>query len=75
MTKQEKRINYPMSESEMYELQNIKGVIKQERRKDELDRLIEVQQQKRVWKRVVFTSGSIIIILLFLAYLGWMQNV
>lgn len=75
MTKQENRSNYPMPESEMYNIQNIKGAIKQERRKDELDRLIEVQQQKRVWKRVVFTSGSIIIILLFLAYMGWMQNV
>lgn len=72
---QEKRKNYPMQESDMYDIQNIKGAIKQERRKDELDRLIEVQQQKKVWKKVVFTSGSIIIILLFLAYMGWMQNV
>jgi flagellar biosynthesis/type III secretory pathway M-ring protein FliF/YscJ len=75
MKNQEKRTNYPMPESEMYDIQNIKCAIKQERRKDELDRLIEVQQQKKVWKRVVFTSGSIIIILLFLAYMGWMQNV
>ncbi len=72
---QEKRKNYPMQESDMYSIQNIQGAIKKERRKDELDRLIEVQQQKRVWKKVVFTSGSIIIVLLFLAYIGWMQNV
>tara|TARA_Y100001960_G_scaffold323017_1_gene400625 strand:+ start:37 stop:258 length:222 start_codon:yes stop_codon:yes gene_type:complete len=71
----EKRKNPAMTDSEMYDIQNIKGAIKQERRKDELDRLIEVQQQKLVWKRVVFTSGSIIIILLFLAYTGWVQNV
>ena len=46
----ENRTNYPMPESEMYNLSDINEFIKKERRHDELDRLREVRQQKQVWK-------------------------
>ncbi|HAG53601.1 MAG TPA: hypothetical protein DCL21_07435 [Alphaproteobacteria bacterium] len=71
----EKRNSYPMCERAMYKLNNINQFIEKERRQDELDRLLEVRQQKKVWKTVVFIAGSIILILLFLAYRGYMQNV
>ena len=46
----ENRTNYPMPESEMYKLSDINQFIEKERRHDELDRLREVRQQKKVWK-------------------------
>tara|TARA_Y100000588_G_scaffold212932_1_gene226992 strand:- start:120 stop:335 length:216 start_codon:yes stop_codon:yes gene_type:complete len=46
----ENRANYPMPEQDMYKLDDINEFIKKERRHDELDRLIEVRQQKQIWK-------------------------
>lgn len=72
--KKEKRANTPLTESEMFEISDINEFIKKERRHDELSRLYEIRQQKKVWEITVFSCGTIILILLFLAYLGYTQN-
>jgi len=70
MTKQENRTNYPMPESEMYQLSDINQFIEKERRHDELDRLREVRQQKKVWLSVVGISAVVNSIFLLLAFMG-----
>ncbi len=70
MTKQENRTNYPMPESEMYNISDINQFIEKERRHDELDRLREVRQQKKVWISVVGISAVVNSIFLLLAFMG-----
>tara|TARA_Y100001960_G_C14392215_1_gene689255 strand:- start:278 stop:493 length:216 start_codon:yes stop_codon:yes gene_type:complete len=70
MTKRENRTNYPMPESEMYQISDINQFIEKERRHDELDRLREVRQQKKVWLSVVGISAIVNIIFLLLAFMG-----
>lgn len=71
----DKRKNPTISDKEMYKLSPIDEFIKQERRHDELDRLNEVRQQKKVWKTTVRIAEFIVISLLILAYMGWKNNV
>lgn len=66
----EKRKNYPMTEQEMYKLSPIDEFIKEEKRHDELDRLNEVRQQKKVWLSVVSVSAIVNSLFLLLAFLG-----
>ena len=48
----ERRSDYPRCENELYKLPNIDKHIQSERREDELDRLREVREQKRTWKKI-----------------------
>ena len=48
----ERRSNYPRPETDMYK-GNVDTYIKTERRKDELDRLQDVREQKKAWNRTV----------------------
>lgn len=68
---EEKRINASKTEHELYKMKDINQFILNERRKDELDRLYEVKQQKKVWKATVFSAGTILVILLAFAYYGF----
>ncbi|MCP4355154.1 MAG: hypothetical protein GY793_05900 [Proteobacteria bacterium] len=72
--KQERRSNYPMPEEEMYSISDIKNFIDKERRHDELERLDEVKQQKRVWLIVVSLASSTLFIFIFLAIKGYINN-
>jgi hypothetical protein len=65
----ERRTNYPRSEKELYKL-NIKKEIPSERRTDELDRMREVKQQKRTWKRTIILCAAVNTGLLILALIG-----
>jgi len=73
--KPERRESYPMPESEMYKLSTINEVIKKERRVDELDRLYEVTQQKKVWRNVVFACGVVNLVLFSFALVGYLKDV
>jgi len=68
--KKERRKNYPMDEQEMYNLSPIDQFIEKERRHDELDRLNEVIQQKRVWLTVVGLSLCINLVFVIIVLLG-----
>lgn len=71
----EKRKNPMMTENEMYKLSSIKGFIEKERRSDQLDRLLEVRGQKKVWFSIVFASLMLNLALVVFAIMGYLQNV
>ncbi len=75
MTNQEKRKNYPMQESDMYNMSDLEKFIAKERRRDELDRLNEVMQQKKVWKRTVSFALFLIFVLLVLSWVGYANGI
>lgn len=51
--KDERRVDYPTDEQKLYNLTNLTEAMQTERRLDELDRMYEVYQQKRLWWLVV----------------------
>lgn len=69
---QNRRINPPKPDAELYGLskKEIASFIEEERRHDELSRLNEVRQQKRVWWFTVLFCAAINVGLLFLALWG-----
>ena len=71
----DRRINKSKSDELLYKEKNLKEIIKKERRHDELDRLIEIRQQKKVWKNIILFCGAINLILIGFAIVGYMQNV
>tara|TARA_Y100001960_G_scaffold323017_1_gene400627 strand:+ start:1354 stop:1578 length:225 start_codon:yes stop_codon:yes gene_type:complete len=71
----EKRKNPAMTDSEMYELSSIKEFIEKERRHDQLDRLMEVKSQKKVWFNIVLASFLLNLILLVFAIIGYLKDV
>ncbi|HAG53484.1 MAG TPA: hypothetical protein DCL21_06835 [Alphaproteobacteria bacterium] len=73
--KSERRENAPISDTEMYKIPQIKEFIKKERRIDELDRLYEVTQQKKVWRNVVFACGVVNLVLFSFALVGYLKDV
>jgi len=66
----ERRKNYPRLESQLYQLASIDDYIMAENRLDELDRLIEVKEQKKVWKRTIVASLMMTGIFIILAIWG-----
>lgn len=66
----EKRKNRPMSDQEMYKISDIDSFIKKEKRKDELDRLYEVTQQKKIWQQTVIAAAFLVLIFLTCAIYG-----
>ena len=66
----ERRENYPASDKEMYRIKDIDDFIKKERRHDELDRLQEVREQKKVWRNVMLFCGALNLILIILGLWG-----
>ena len=67
---EERRSDYPMCEKKIYALNNIDNHIESERRMDELDRLREAREQKRVWLKTVILCGSLNLVLLAFAFIG-----
>ena len=68
---EERRVNPPKLEEELYKLDDIQSFIKNERRQDELDRLHEVESQRRSWKRTMVFCSLLNIGFLFLAGFGY----
>jgi hypothetical protein len=66
----DKRKTKPLAEQELYKLSPIEEFIAKERRHDELDRLYEVRQQKKVWLTIVGISALVNFIFLILAFIG-----
>lgn len=71
----DQRKNPTITDQEMYKISDINGFIEDEQRKDELDRLYEVKEQKRVWKSVVLASLALNLVLVAFAILGYLKNV
>jgi hypothetical protein len=71
---QDRRNEKPLSDDQLYKLGNLKSKITKERRKDELDRLIEVRQQKKVWHNIMLFCGAINLILIAFAIVGYVNN-
>ena len=67
---EERRSDYPMCEKKIYALNDIDTHIESERREDELDRLREAREQKRVWLKTVIFCGAVNVGLLLLALIG-----
>lgn len=66
----ERRKEKKKQESELYKENNLKDLIDQERREDELDRLRDVLEQKTTWRRVMIFCGILNMILILLAISG-----
>ena len=67
---EERRSDYPMCEKKLYELPKLDEHIANERRMDELDRLREAREQKRVWLKTVLFCGLLNLVLIALAITG-----
>lgn len=71
----DRRKNNPKTDDQLYKSKDLKSLISKERRVDELDRLIEVREQKKVWRNVMLVCGAFNLILIGFAISGYMQNV
>ena len=67
-----RRVKPTKADTELYALSKaeIQEFIKQERRHDELSRLNEIHQQKRVWWMTMAFCGALNLALLALAFWG-----
>ncbi len=70
----ERRTNPTKADEELYKLKDIDVFIEKERRHDELDRLLEVQGQKRVWRMTFYACTTAIVVLIALATWGVLQR-
>jgi len=70
--KNSRRETTPVADAELYSLPkaSIKEFIKKERRHDELGRLREVQEQKKVWLNTMIFCGVLNLALVGLAIIG-----
>lgn len=73
MTSKNRRNNNQPSDKELYKT-DVDNFIKQERRRDELERLNEVKEQKSVWIKVITTCGLLNLFLIILACIGLMTS-
>ncbi len=71
MTSKNRRNNNQPSDKALYKA-DVDSFIKQERRRDELDRLNEIKEQKSVWIKVTATCGLLNLFLIILACIGLM---
>lgn len=69
-TGKERRQSKPKTEVELYNLDDVNAFIEKERRRDELDRLREVQEQRRTWVLTVGFCAIVNLILVGLAISG-----
>ena len=70
MVNTERRYNYPVSDVELFTQDDIELALKRERRIDELQRLQEVREQKRLWWRTIIFCGLLNVFLLLCALIG-----
>ena len=70
-----RRQSEPRSDKELYQLpkDSINAFIQKERRHDELDRLREVQTQKRVWLYTFSACSAVVFTLVCVSILGLLQ--
>lgn len=69
-TDQDRRKASNIDETDIYKASDIDAFIDKERRHDELDRLREIKDQKRVWVYTVLFCALLNIILIALAVWG-----
>lgn len=67
---EERRVNPPKLDEELYKLDDLKTFIQKERRHDELERYMEVEKQKTTWKITFYACLIVNIILLSLGIWG-----
>ncbi len=72
--KNDRRKRPQLTEQQLYKVKDIDGFIEKERRSDELDRLREVQEQKKTWRRTVTLCLLMNLVLVALAVSGMMEN-
>lgn len=72
--KNERRKRPTLTEQQLYKMRDINSFIDHERRGDELDRLREVQEQKRTWRRTVLLCLAMNLVLVGLAVSGMMDK-
>tara|TARA_Y100001960_G_scaffold58968_1_gene60989 strand:+ start:453 stop:680 length:228 start_codon:yes stop_codon:yes gene_type:complete len=75
MIKEDKRINKPSTEDDLYKIPNLKQAIFNERRKDEKDRLKEIRQQKNIGRNIIVLSAIMNVLLIAFALVGYAYNV
>tara|TARA_Y100001960_G_scaffold333722_1_gene440529 strand:+ start:2556 stop:2777 length:222 start_codon:yes stop_codon:yes gene_type:complete len=71
--KQERRIAPQPTEQELYK-KDLSRAIKRERREDQLEKLNEIQQQKKVWKRTFIFCLLLNLTLLAMGLMGTFYN-
>ena len=67
-TSKERREKHPKPEPELYKA-DIDKFIEKERRADELDRLREVKEQKKIWLYTVLFCGALVFLFAALSVL------
>lgn len=71
--KNDRRKRPQLTEQQLYKVKDIDGFIEKERRSDELDRLREVQEQKKTWRRTVTLCLLMNLVLVALAVSGMVE--
>ena len=69
MTSKNRRDNHLPSDAELYK-SDVDTFIKTERRRDELERLNEVKEQKNLWLKTMFFCGGLNLLLIILSVIG-----
>ncbi|MBI1362514.1 MAG: hypothetical protein GC134_00845 [Proteobacteria bacterium] len=69
----ERRKNKPVPDEVLYKASDLRAFIDKERRRDELARLMEVRQQRRVWLTTVGLCAAMNLLLLGMALWGGHQ--
>ena len=68
LTNRRQTLQHP--ESELYKLKDIDKFIETERRSDELDRIGEIQMQKRIWLKTMLLSGLVNLVFIVFGIVG-----
>lgn len=69
MTSKNRRNSKQPSDKELYK-KDVDSFIKQERRRDELERLNEIKEQKSVWLKTMIFCGGLNVLLILLSIVG-----
>ncbi len=72
--KNDRRKRPTLTEQQLYKMKDIDGFVEKERRGDELDRLREVQEQKKTWRRTVMLCLAMNLVLIALAVSGMVDK-
>lgn len=69
----ERRLHYPRADADVYRLVKNPAIFNKERRHDELERLRDACEQKKLWRRTVLFCAALNLLLLALALWGWLS--
>lgn len=71
---EERRTHPPKSDEELYQTKDMHSAMSSERRTDELDRLREAHEQRKLWMQTIIMTSSMVMIFIILAAWGYFNG-